>query len=191
MNEYFERQLRFLVKTGCSTRQIAKKLNVSQNKICRSLKRINLSTVHKQRYKKPKEKRFCCYCGLSLQKKSQKKFCSMNCSLLARWENKKENLLSSNNRNVSSNTLKKFLIEEMKIKNCCLCNQKPFWNGKRLVLQLDHIDGDSDNNNINNLRLLCPNCHTQTETFASKGKGSRYRKDTKRNSYLRRYKSNS
>lgn len=188
MNEYFDEQLKILVENGYSTRQIAKKLSVSQNKICRSLKRINLSTKHKQRYKKPKEKRFCHYCSLLLQKKSQKKFCSINCFRQSRWKNKKEILLSSNNRNVSSDTLKKFLIKEMNIKNCCLCNQEPFWNGKPLVLQLDHIDGDSDNNKISNLRLLCPNCHTQTETFASKGKGSRYRKNTKRNLYLRRYK---
>jgi hypothetical protein len=41
------------------------------------------------------------------------------------------------------------------------------------VLQLDHIDGDSDNNYPKNLRLLCPNCHAQTENFGSKGKGSK------------------
>ena len=44
------------------------------------------------------------------------------------------------------------------------------------------------NNFVNNLRLLCPNCHTQTDNFGSKGTGSRYKKHTKRNSYLREYK---
>lgn len=71
---------------------------------------------------------------------------------------------------------------------CEECGQTSTWNNKDLVLQLDHIDGDSDNNNLNNLRLLCPNCHTQTENFGSKGKGSRYKKDTKRNRYLQEYK---
>jgi hypothetical protein len=40
------------------------------------------------------------------------------------------------------------------------------WNGKPLTLQLDHIDGDRTNNTLDNLRLLCPNCHSQTETWA-------------------------
>lgn len=39
------------------------------------------------------------------------------------------------------------------------------WNGERLVLQVDHIDGNNTNDAIENLRLLCPNCHSQTETF--------------------------
>lgn len=42
------------------------------------------------------------------------------------------------------------------------------WNGKPLVLQLDHIDGDNKNHRKDNLRWLCPNCHTQTTTWGSK-----------------------
>lgn len=39
------------------------------------------------------------------------------------------------------------------------------WNNKPLTLQIDHIDGDRNNNIINNVRWLCPNCHTQTQTW--------------------------
>lgn len=39
------------------------------------------------------------------------------------------------------------------------------WNGKPIVLELDHIDGNNRNNLPTNLRLLCPNCHSQTPTF--------------------------
>jgi hypothetical protein len=45
------------------------------------------------------------------------------------------------------------------------CGQGPEWNGKTLVLQLDHENGDCTDNRLENLRFLCPNCHSQTETF--------------------------
>jgi len=52
------------------------------------------------------------------------------------------------------------------------------WNGKEIVLELEHIDGNSLNNTEENLSLLCPNCHSQTDTYKGKNKGSgrHYRK---------------
>lgn len=47
---------------------------------------------------------------------------------------------------------------------CVSCGLGPEWNGKPLTLELDHVDGDRLNNELTNLRLLCPNCHAQTET---------------------------
>lgn len=44
------------------------------------------------------------------------------------------------------------------------------WQDKPLVFQIHHIDGDSTNNCLNNLQLLCPNCHSQTDNFCSKNK---------------------
>lgn len=52
------------------------------------------------------------------------------------------------------------------------------WNGKPIVLECDHIDGDHTNNMPENLRLICPNCHSQTDTYKAKnvGKGRKYRR---------------
>ena len=53
---------------------------------------------------------------------------------------------------------------------CSECGQLPEHNGKPLVLQLHHKDGINNNHDIDNLTFLCPNCHTQTETYAGKNK---------------------
>lgn len=51
---------------------------------------------------------------------------------------------------------------------CSICEQPPIWRGKELVLVFDHIDGDNRNHLPSNLRWLCPNCNSQTDTFCGK-----------------------
>ena len=55
---------------------------------------------------------------------------------------------------------------------CACCGNKGEWNGKPLVLQLDHINGDHSNHSIENLRFLCPNCHSQTDRYS--GRNAKY-----------------
>lgn len=65
--------------------------------------------------------------------------------------------------------LKRRLICEGLIENeCSICAAKPIWQGKPLVLVLDHINGVNNDHRFENLRLLCPNCNSQTDTFAGR-----------------------
>ena len=67
--------------------------------------------------------------------------------------------------------LKRRLLSEGILEyRCYLCGLTE-WNGKPIMLQLDHINGVHLDHRIENLRLLCPNCHSQTETFAGRNKG--------------------
>lgn len=56
---------------------------------------------------------------------------------------------------------------------CAECALESEWNGRPLTLQLDHINGVFNDNRPENLRILCPNCHSQTDTFA--GRSARLR----------------
>lgn len=72
---------------------------------------------------------------------------------------------------VGSVRLKERGFEAGLLRNECYeCGQGPLWRGKPLTLQLDHIDGDRDNNELTNLRILCPQCHSQTRTFAGRNR---------------------
>ena len=71
----------------------------------------------------------------------------------------------------SRKMVKKMLLALRLLKNeCVLCGQSADWNGKPLVMVLDHINGVNNDNRIENLRMLCPNCNSQQETFCGRNK---------------------
>lgn len=72
------------------------------------------------------------------------------------------------NTRLSSSTLKK-LFDELDVPEICTeCGIGNTWNGKPIRLQIDHVNGIRTDNRITNLRYLCPNCHSQTDTFAGR-----------------------
>ena len=64
-------------------------------------------------------------------------------------------------------SLRKRLLHERN-HTCEQCGIGNEYNGKPLSLELDHVDGNSNNNKVENLRILCPNCHSQTDTYRAR-----------------------
>lgn len=69
------------------------------------------------------------------------------------------------------NCIRRYILNEQNNK-CKICGMTNRWNGKELKFILDHIDGDASNNFKDNLRLICPNCDSQLDTYKSKNKHS-------------------
>lgn len=104
----------------------------------------------------------CSTCNVLIPK--HRKFCANGCSTRMRPF---EKLTTDDSR-------RRFLIRETGFKcEICLLTE---WRGAPLPVELDHINGDSSNNERSNLRLICSNCHAQTPTFRGRniGRGTRY-----------------
>lgn len=141
-------------------------------------------SFHCSTYKKPvyeEGKPDCKICGKDVPTRRHI-YCSHSCYIKGVHLKREDKL--KNGELVSAHTMK-LAFKTMSLYACSECGNKGNWNGKELSLQVDHIDGNSDNNAFENLRILCPNCHSQTETYGYKGRT----KKTKRNKYLRKYKS--
>ncbi|MFD0315260.1 HNH endonuclease signature motif containing protein [Streptomyces flavalbus] len=76
---------------------------------------------------------------------------------------------SAHARRTPSNRLKRAILELGVEEQCALCGIRAVWLGEPLPLEVDHIDGNWRNNRIQNLRLLCPNCHSTTDTYRGRG----------------------
>lgn len=165
-----------------------KQIFQQKNKLEKYLKKFcsrSCSAQHNNPLKTILKTKLCQHCGNSFvlnHGKYKNIFCSTICS-------GKHRLLTSDNSIekvkagliTHSPTLKRILAEKYgyKCNNCSISN----WLEKAISLHLDHIDGNSDNNILENLRLLCPNCHSQTETFSGRNV-----KNSKRSAYNQRYR---
>jgi predicted HNH restriction endonuclease len=122
--------------------------------------------------------RLCIFCNKVLKTRHQIKFCSSRCQcdhnhniFIDAWKEGLVDGMIGVSTRVTSNHIRRYLIETHGEK-CSLCG----WNKihsitKKVPLDLDHIDGNSENNNEKNLRLLCPNCHSLTPFFRALNMG--------------------
>jgi hypothetical protein len=98
------------------------------------------------------------------------------CSLACQHELKRSNNKAINSQLLTEGKLKyrrmikPFLIERDGCK-CSKCSNS-VWMGEPITLWVDHIDGNASNNFPDNLRLICPNCDSQSNTFGGKNRGN-------------------
>lgn len=78
-----------------------------------------------------------------------------------------ENILVKEGKQRSANLRKRLINLGLK-ENKCECCGLSEWQGKPITIQLHHINGDHHDNRIENLQMLCPNCHSQTNTFCKR-----------------------
>ncbi len=107
------------------------------------------------------------------------KYCSNKCQSIfqhkeyvRRWKTGLENGIRGVNARAVSRHLRRYLIEKYG-ENCALCK----WRKRNpttgsVPLEVDHLDGNSENNLEQNLRLLCPNCHSLTPNFRNLNRGN-------------------
>lgn len=76
-----------------------------------------------------------------------------------------------NKASIRSTKLKKRLIKEGLLKHVCNKCELTLWLEQPIPLELHHIDGDSSNNALSNIELLCPNCHSFTDNYRNKKRG--------------------
>lgn len=170
INVYKERKKKYCL--CCS-----KLLTNTQKKFCSS------SCAAKINNQKRKKYRYCLYCG-KLLINFQKKFCSNKCQCefeykkhIYNWKNKNE--IGVIGDYGIAKFIRRYMFEKHNNK-CQLCGWKeinPHTNN--IPLQIHHIDGNCLNNDEDNLQLLCPNCHSLTETFGSLNKNAT-RKDKRK-----------
>lgn len=182
-----EKLCKYIFEDNLSYEEIGRMYNCSGNNIKKVISRrgIELPVRSKNKDKEPynkgtAQKYYCLNCGKELCniKNSRHKYCSNACQqeyIYKEWvkQYKKDNSIAKTSKwGQISETLRRYIFEKFENK-CCLCGWSeinPYTN--TLPLEIDHIDGNSENNSEDNLRLICPNCHSLTKTYRGANKGN-------------------
>jgi hypothetical protein len=118
---------------------------------------------------------FCTRCGNKLCRANTSGLCQQ-CVIKARRETKITTWLESGDTGMGVDTTIRGVIREYILESqnhcCAICGTSDTWNNKKLNFVLDHIDGNAADSSPKNVRLICPNCDSQLDTYKSKNKNS-------------------
>lgn len=159
-----KKKLEQLVSEGFSTRQIAQKLGCSQTNVRYWLKKGDIDVSKKKITKK------CSFCYAVL-KDNRNKYCNRECAFAGIAANKLRSWKTGEHDGCNGKTkalapfIRRYMLEKAnyKCEECGWSGVNPYSN--KTTLQVDHVDGNCTNNNEENLKVLCPNCHSLTPTY--------------------------
>lgn len=191
--ESYKEELQLLLNSGISYEEIGRKYKCSGANIKKALKKLGFTLVprriinSKEHFNKGVNIKRCLYCNNIVTNKHSK-FCSRKCCGNYHKEYHYNDYLNNQDKFYGRTSMafcKPFILKEQDYK-CAICKGKNFHNKKPLIFVLDHINGRANDNRRENLRLICPNCDSQLDTFKSKNKSSDrdYRYATKRSASL-------
>jgi len=111
-----------------------------------------------------RKQKFCISCGRLIDRHNQL-YCSPQCQGETIKKNVINDFINEKNREFLNPTIRKYILESNNY-SCEICgwSRKNPYNGV-IYLDIHHIDGNRKNNRINNLQVLCQNCHSLTGTF--------------------------
>ena len=112
----------------------------------------------------------CCKAEFRALTGSAKKFCSTECQHEAKKQNHYSQWMSGEKEKFDPRALRGLI--ERRDGWCCSACGLSSWLDKPIPLEVEHKDGNSQNNRPENLCLLCPNCHAQTDTYKGKNRGN-------------------
>ena len=143
IDQYSEEELRQMVAESKTFRELSQKIGYTptgrtNDTIRKRLEKYSISTEH-----------FTTHGRTAIERNEENVFCEKSTAtqaVLRRW----------------------YLKGNYSEYKCAICGLPPIWNDKELVLTLDHINGCNNDNRLNNLRWICPNCDRQLPTFAGK-----------------------
>lgn len=120
-------------------------------------------------------KDFCVVCGKPLCRGHKTEYCQEHL-IQHRQQEKINTWLNTGSVGMTVDTTIRGVIREYILKDqnykCAICGIENKWNNKTLNFILDHIDGDASNSSRENVRLICPNCDSQLDTFKSRNRNS-------------------
>ena len=108
------------------------------------------------------------------------KFCSIQCHLGYKKKIRRERI--EENDSLINYKKDKWYLVEIRGHICEECKNVK-WNGEDIPIDTHHKDGDNDNNKLDNVLLICPNCHRQTDNYGSKNKTNSKRKQYRKDRY--------
>lgn len=121
-----------------------------------------------------KSNNLCLWCVSPLLKRHSKKYCDNNCKSKHQYMNNFLDWYFCKKKTFENRMIRRHL-ETINGHICSRCSITE-WNNKPIIFDVDHIDGDSTNDCPDNVRLLCPNCHSLTSTYSFKNKKGRYKR---------------